>query len=92
MQFLPELKNFLKENKLVYTVRKYKMSEAIVNVEGIGWCRRLPMGTIESQEDLLPYILDSGFAKPEDWWAKIRYFIPNVKDAKYLYRVEMLIE
>jgi len=92
MSFLPELKNFLKVNKTIYTVRRYKMPAAVVAVEGIGRYKRLPMGTIETKEDLLPYVMQSGFNKVEDWWAKIEYFIPDPKDIKYLYEVKVLDE
>ena len=92
MSFIPQLKEFLLTNGIIYTVRKYKMSDAIVNVEGIGECHRIPVGTVDRKEDLIPYVEESGFETIEDWWKKIRYFIPNSWDTKYLYKVVVLDE
>jgi len=92
MSFIPQLKEFLLTNGIIYTVRKYKMSDAIVNVEGIGECHRIPVGTVDRKEDLIPYVEESGFETIEDWWKKIKYFIPNSWDTKYLYKVEVLGE
>ena len=86
MSFLPELKDFLLKNGFIYTVRKYKMSEALVEIEGVGQCRREPLGTIEAKAGLLPFIESSGFSTVDTWWKKIKYFIPG-DDIKYLYRV-----
>jgi len=87
MSFLPELKAFLKENGLIYTVRKYKMVDAYVQVEGVGECHRIPIGEVKSKEDLVPYVEWSGFLTVDAWWKKIKGFIPNEEDTKYLYRV-----
>ena len=92
MSFIPQLKEFLLTNGIIYTVRKYKMSDAIVNVEGIGECHRIPVGTVDRKEDLIPYVEESGFETIEDWWKKIKYFIPNSWNTKYLYEVEVLGE
>jgi len=92
MSFIPQLKEFLLTNGIIYTVRKYKMSDAIVNVEGIGECHRIPVGTVDRKEDLIPYVEESGFETIEDWWKKIKYFIPNSWNTKYLYKVEVLGE
>jgi len=92
MSFIPQLKEFLLTNGIIYTVRKYKMSDAIVNVEGIGECHRIPAGTVDRKEDLIPYVEESGFETIEDWWKKIKYFIPNSWNTKYLYKVEVLGE
>ena len=92
MSFMPQLKEFLLRNGTIYTVRKYKMRNAIVDVEGIGECHRIPIGTIKDKEDLTPYLEESGFESVEDWWKKIRYFIPNSWDTKYLYKVVVLDE
>jgi hypothetical protein len=91
MSFLPELKAFLKENGLIYTVRKYRMVDAHVEVEGVGQCHRVPIKEISSKEDLLLDVKFSGFPTVEDWWKKIREFIPRVGDPKYLYRVSVNI-
>ena len=87
MSFLPELQKFLKENSLIYTVRKYRMVENNVDVEGVGECHRTPMGEVHYKEDLLPYVEFSGFSGVEAWWNKIKYFIPLDSSPKYLYKV-----
>lgn len=89
MSFMPELKKFLLENGLIYTVRKYRMVKADVEVEGVGVCLRAPIGTISSQEDLLPYVENSGFPSVKDWWDKIRHFVPDKENTLYLYLVEV---
>jgi len=89
MSFLPELKPFLKDKGIIYTVRKYKMVDAIVVVEGIGECHRLPLGEISQKEELEPYAENSGFPTLDAWWKKIKYFIPSNLDSKYLYKVEV---
>ena len=90
MSFLPELKIFLKKNGIIYTVRKYKMIEANVEIEDVGVCQRLPIGEIHSKEDLFPYYELSGFSSVENWWTKVEYFIPCETTPKYLYQVTML--
>jgi hypothetical protein len=92
MSFIPELRDYLKEHKVIYTVRKYKMSPAIVEIEGVGQCKRLPLGIISCKDDLGDYYKESGFPTVEAWWAKIIYFIPRAEDIKYLYRIEVLSE
>jgi len=87
MSFLPELKMFLSAVGRIYTVRKYKMSEADVMVIGVGLCYRKPVGTIKIESDLKPYVRLSGFSTTKEWWDKITYFIPDPTDTKYLYRV-----
>ena len=88
MSFLPELRDFLKANGSIYTVRKYKMVEKDVEVEGVGLCHRIPIGTISSKEHLQSYVTLSGFPTVEEWWVKILQFIPRELDTKYLYKVE----
>ena len=90
MSFMPILKNFLRDHGVVYTVRKYKMVEKVVEVEGIGECRRIPLGSISKKEELLPYVELSGFDSVEAWWDKIRYFVPDVDSTLYLYKVELV--
>ena len=89
MSFMPELKEFLKRNGLIYTVRKYKMLRAIVDIEEVGLCDRLPLGEVGSQEDLDPYAENSGFQSSGDWWSMIRHFVPDEEDTLYLYLVEV---
>lgn len=91
MAFLPELAFYLKEYKTIYTVRGYCMSEANVEVEGVGRCLRVPLGVIEHKDDLLPYVSQSGFSSIEGWWAKILSFV-SPRAPKYLYKVEVMNE
>ena len=89
MAFHFKLRKFLKNNGFIYTVRKYRMLEANVWVEDVGLCHRIPFGIITSISDLEPYVRDSGFERDEDWWKRIREFIPSSLDTMYLYRVEV---
>ena len=86
MHFLPELKQFLKTNRVIYTVRKYRMTKKEVEVEGVGVCTRVPLGKIDTPDQLEPYVGMSGFDSLSDWLLKIRRFIPPEGDW-YLYRV-----
>lgn len=92
MSFMPQLKEFLLRNRLIYTVRKYKMVEAVVDISGVGKCNRIPQGVVTKREELLPCIEQSGFASVKDWWAKVRYFTPDESVPLYLYRVEIVEE
>jgi len=89
MSFMPELKEFLKRNGLIYTVRKYKMMRAIVDIDGVGLCDRFPLGEVSSQDDLLPYAENSGFQSAGDWWSMVRHFVPDKESRLYLYMVEV---
>ncbi len=84
MSFIPHLKSFLLNNKFIYTVRKYEMDKSEVTIVNVGRCLRTPLGIIENKEDLLPYVKNSGFSSSEEWWGKIRYFIPNEDSIMYL--------
>jgi hypothetical protein len=88
---LPELKRFLLERGEIYTVRRYRMSEAYVEIEGVGRCRRIPLGKVSDVSQLKQFVSASGFDTAEDWWSKILSFIPEYMSqervAKYLYRV-----
>jgi hypothetical protein len=90
MRFLPELKDFLKANGKIYTVRKYKYSDGLVLVMGVGKCRRTLVQKGITKKCLVDYYPNSGFPTVEDWWAKIVRFIPNEWDTKYLYMVEVV--
>ncbi len=89
MSFMPELKQFLMRNGLIYTVRKYKMLRAIVEVEDVGLCDRLPLGEVSGQADLVPYAEYSGFQSVEDWWSMVRHFVPDKENLLYLYEVKL---
>lgn len=89
MSFIPELKDFLLKTGYIYTVRKYRMGKAIVDIEGVGRCNRIPLEGGVTRESLLPYVESSGFSSVEDWWTKIRHFTPDKSLPLYLYRVEI---
>jgi len=88
MKFLPELKEFLYEHKTIYTVRGYDMKPAWVHVEGVGRCRRTPLGRVCELGDLIPYVELSGFSSLRDWRAKIAEFVVPGQEV-WLYRVEV---
>ena len=90
MSFLPRLQEFLLDNGFIFTVRKYRMTRAVVDIDGVGKCNRIPITGVVSRETLLPYLKSSGFPTLEDWWAKIRYFTPNKNLPLYLYKVEVI--
>ena len=91
MSFLPELKRFLLEHGEIYTVRRYRMAEACVEIDGVGKCRRVPLGKVSDMSQLEQFVAASGFDTVEAWWTKILSFIPEYvsqeKVAKYLYHV-----
>lgn len=89
MQFYPELKEFLLKNNLIYTVRKYDMDSRLVSIDGVGVCKRIALGPIDINEELILYYKDSGFDSIESWRAKIKEINPKVKNF-FLYRVEVL--
>lgn len=89
MAFMPQLRLYLRGMEKIYTVRKYKMAEAEVEVEDVGVCKRVPLGQISSKEELEPYFKDSGFFTLDGWWDKINDFISS-GEPKYLYRVEVI--
>ena len=87
MRFLPFLRDFLREKREIYTVRKYKMDLRNVVVADIGICRRIPLGEVVGKIELLEYTRLSGFATLQDWWDKIQQFIPYSDMKMYLYHV-----
>jgi hypothetical protein len=89
MQFIPELRHFLRDYGEIYTVRKYDMTAAEVEVEEVGLCRRIPLGRIYGIQQLGPYLHLSGFYTLEAWWTKIGQFIPQM-DSMFLYHVVRL--
>ena len=90
MSFISELTSFLKATGAIYTVRRYDMAAAEVEVVGVGKCSRVPLNRVDSREVLVPYVKGSGFDTLEAWWAKIKYFIPSSTDSMFLYRVSVL--
>ena len=87
---MPKLGKFLRENGVIYTVRKYKMADKIVDAEWVGYCKRTYLGKVKDFKDLEPFVKESGFETVEDWWEKIKEFIPSKKDSMYLYKVERI--
>lgn len=87
MSFIPELTSFLKATGAIYTVRRYDMAAAEVEVEGVGKCSRVPLGKVDNKDALVPYVKGSGFDTLEAWWSKIKYFIPVSSDSMFLYWV-----
>jgi len=87
MAFIPELQDYLRKRGFIFTVRKYKMTDAYVMVKGVGKCHRIPLGEVKSRLDLVPFGWKSGFDTIDDWWDKIRQFIPDTTVPMYLYSV-----
>lgn len=89
MQFFPELSGYLREHGVIYTVRKYDMDLRLVEAEGAGLCKRIPLGEVKDTEDLREYADESGFDTLEDWVKKIKSMIPK-GSPWYLYKVEVV--
>lgn len=89
MKFLPELRDFLRECGVIYTVRGYDMRRAGIVVEGVGPCRRIPLGEIHTREELGPYVFLSGFSSLLEWCDRINDFIAPSQD-RWLYCVEVI--
>lgn len=94
---IKEVKNFLKENGFVFTVRGFDMEDKFVEVEGIGKCWRKKIYKIDNQLNLFPYLYLSGFTggiclhrSPDicyldEWWQTIEKFCKG--KPKWLYLV-----
>ncbi len=89
MQFFPELKDFLREKGLIYTVRRFKMVRANVLILKVGGCLRDPIKQVYRIEDVAEYAEVSGFPTAEDWWKKLQSIIPRGAPM-YLYKVSVL--
>lgn len=88
MQLMGKLQKFLKENKVIYTVRAFDMDKRLVEVEGCGFAIREPLGIVINFKDLAPYVKESGFEDLSSWIKMIRVFIkPNMP--AYLYKVTL---
>lgn len=87
MKFLPDLKEFLRLNGEIYTVRRYLYSTKEIEVENIGPCIRTHVGIVITKNNLRPYLAKSGFETIDSWWEKINIFIPYRIDKKYLWHV-----
>lgn len=89
MDFLPRLKDYLRDHGLIYTVRKYKYDSSTCEVEGVGLCKRELVKQITELSELKPYVSQSGFSTMAGWSVRIRGFI-NSHAEMYLYRVVVL--
>jgi len=87
MNFLPELKRFLRTHRVIYSVRSYYLPVlGLVDIPGVGRCRRYYISEIRSKSELQEYVHRSGFESVEDWWKKIVGF--NKTGPRHLYKVE----
>ncbi len=87
MSFIPKLKGFLKVHGTIYTVRKYRMVDNEVVVDGLeGVYTRNYLGEVKCLKDLEPYVKESGFKAVQDWQTKIAQFVA-IWDTRYLYKV-----
>lgn len=91
MRFLPTLREFLRSNRRIYTVRKYSMTSGDVRVEGVGICRRTSLGGVVMFYELTQYVPESGFSTLVEWANMIRRFVPQ-GSPMYLYRVDLVSE
>ena len=90
MTFYPFLQDFLNENGIIYTVRRflYEPPSGMVYIPGVGGCKRELVFKDVVEKDLQDYYLFSGFQTREDWWDKIQEINKNYKSSKlYLYRI-----
>ena len=86
MAFLPELRDFLRDKGEIYTVRKYRMMHADVEIEGLGTYRRTYLGRVFNRGQLEPYVLLSGFTTSQRWWAMIQK-LSHGSSNLYLYHI-----
>lgn len=91
MRLLPELVDFLRRNKYIYTVRRfrYSLTDTPVEIEGVGPCDRVHIAQICNKESLEKYVYASGFASIDDWWKKIKTFNKGYVGPYYLYEITM---
>lgn len=92
MQFLPELAAYLKEHSYIYTVRKfyYSSPDDLVEVEGVGTCKRVYISQINNKEALIGYIYASGFKSVGDWWKEIKRLNRGYVGPFYVYEVTVV--
>lgn len=92
--FLPELKQFLIDNKKIYTVRGYRLMDGIITVEGVKdrKFKRTFLTEVSNSKELIPYYCFSGFSCVNNWWKKIKTFIPQPGRKKYLYLIEEVVQ
>jgi len=89
---MPELRAYLNTNGRIYSVRKYDMPSAVVQIDGVGLCKRLNLGLIVEDKALTAYADQSGFPTLKDWLAVV-YGTFIVKGyPMYLYEVTKGVE
>lgn len=88
--FFPELREFLRSEGCIYTVRNYQApAVSLVRVEGVGECRRERVSMVLDIQDIAHCSSKSGFDSVLKWWDKIKKLYPTLKGL-YLYKVEVV--
>ena len=87
MKFIPKLGDFLLQNGSIYTVREYYYTVNEVYVQRVGICHRDFIKEVYGTNDLIPYVVDSGFNSADEWNTKIMSFIRRNGVRLNLYRV-----
>ena len=88
---VPEVREFLKANGEVYTVRSFESRDrfTVVTVNNLPDCLKEKICKIKSYKDLTQYTHLSGFKSPLEWWRKIE----EMKATEgFLYHVSVLEE
>lgn len=92
MTFFPFLQEYLNQNGLIYTVRRflYDPPDCMVYIPGVGGCKRQLVKVGMGVDDLENYYTNSGFSTKEDWWKKILDINKrsSIKPTLYLYKIE----
>lgn len=96
MHFMPKLTEFLRKNKVIYTIREYKYSSDETIVPSIGKVKRtfimeLPnFQTFNPKELWDEYVKLSGFSNAEDWVKTAASFIKGKDVSMFLYHVKIV--
>lgn len=91
MTFFPFLKDYLKKEGTIYTVRPYRSNTEFVFVPDLGVCKRRFVKEIHTVEDLDPFFRQSGFELLGDWWGKVLDLYSWPDKQKYLYKVDVFL-
>jgi len=75
----------LRRDGRVFTVRGWDMVDAEVWVEGVGRCWREKWGEVVGNSELEVHVGESGFSSVEEWWKAIEGFCGGRR--KWLYVV-----
>lgn len=70
------VKACLVEKGKVFTVRAWGdyAKESIVEVEGVGKCKKIRIGVVKCKDDIARYVNLSGFGSVDEWWNKVLSF------------------